>query len=197
MINNDGRTFRRGEGHADPTALLGSLAESWGTWLQTWQVLAGMGTGSHGDPLGAAPKFFESVAARVDGVGGATEPQFAAVAKMADVSPALAEACMAGAESAMRYWGTLAELGLRYEATLVQTIADRATGRSAASPMECRVIADDLRAFLRGVGDAANREARLLQRNLERVGETIAEVADQATPSSHPHEPRRRHEVKL
>jgi len=31
---------------------------------------------------------------------------------------------------------------------------------------------------------------------LERVGETIAEAADQATPSPHPYERRRRHEVK-
>jgi hypothetical protein len=202
MINNDGQAFVRGEEHA-MALLVGSLAEAWGTWLQAWQVLAGMGTGSRGaalDPfIGSKQnmtKSFEAVSARADGVGG-VESQLAAAAKMADVSPALAEAWMAGAASAMRYWGTLAELGLQYETSLAQAIAGRTTVGSAASPMECRVIADELRAFLRGLGDAANREARLLQLDLERIGEAIAEAADQATPPSHPHERRRRHEVKL
>jgi hypothetical protein len=197
MIDNDGRTFVRGEGHADPTGLLvGTLAEAWGTWLQAWEVMAGMGAGGSGQHPRHGPKSLDLFGAGADLAGSEAKSQFSSAAKMADISPALAEACVVGVESAMRYWGALAELGIRYEAALAQSIADRTTGRSAASPMECRVIADDLRAFLRGVGDAASREARLLQRNLERVGETIAEAADQATPSPHPDEHRRRHEVK-
>lgn len=208
MVDSDGQAFVRREGQADPTALLlGSLADAWGMGLQAWQALAGMGARSQsGHPgavfaalAGAKPKTTQSsepVASRAAGPGGAEEPRQATVAQMADISPTLAEACMVGAASAMRYWGTLAELGLRYEASLAQTVADRTTGRSAASPAEIRVRADELRAFLRGVGDAANLEARRLQLNLERVGETIAEAADQATPSPHPYERRRRHEVK-
>ncbi len=209
MVDNDGQAFVRGEGQPDPMALLlGSLADAWGKGLQAWQVLAGMGAGSQGDHPGAVlaalmglsqntAKSIEPVASGAAGPGDAAGPGQAAVAQMADISPALAEACMVGAASAVRYWGTLAELGLRYEASLAQTIADRTTGQSAPSPAECRARADELRAFLRGVGDAANLEARLLQLNLERVGETIAEAADQATPSPHPYERRRRHEVKL
>lgn len=208
MVDSDGQAFVRREGQADPTALLlGSLADAWGMGLQAWQVLAGMGARSQsGHPgavfaalAGAKPNTTQSsepVASRAAGLGGAEEPRQATVAQMADFSPALAEACMVGAASAMRYWGTLAELGLRYEASLAQAVADRTTGRSAASPAEIRVRADELRAFLRGVGDAANLEARRLQLNLERIGETIAEAADQATPSPHPYERRRRHEVK-
>ncbi len=133
---------------------------------------------------------------RAPSSGGVAEPRPAAAAEMADIPPALAEACMVGAASAIRYYGVIAELGLRYEASLARTVADRTTGRSAASPAECRARADELRAFLRGVADAANLEARLLQLNLERVGEKIAEAADQATPSPYPLERRRRHEVK-
>jgi hypothetical protein len=183
MTDKHGQPFVRGE--ADSIALLlGSLAGAWGMGLQAWQALAGMGAGSQSDHPGAA---------LVALMG--PQPRQAATAQMADISPALAEACMVGAASAMRYWSALAELGLRYEASLVQTVADQTTGRSVASPAECRVYADELRAFLRGVGDAANLEARLLQRDLERVGETIAQAADEATPSHH-HERRRRHEVK-
>ena len=208
MVGNDSQAFVRSEGQADPTALLlGSFADAWGMGLQAWQVLAGNGSGSQSDHPAAVlatlraakqnmTRSVEPVASRAAGPDGAEEPRQATVAQVADISPTLAEACMIGAASAMRYWGTLAELGLRYEASLAQTIADRTTGRSAASPAEIRVRADELRAFLRGVGDAANLEARRLQLNLERVGETIAEAADQATPSPHPYERRRRHEVK-
>ena len=206
MADNDRQAFVGGAGQADPIApLLRGVADAWGMGLQAWQVLAGMGASSQSGHPGAVLAALagakqntttssEPVASRAAGPGGAEEQ--ATVAQMADISPTLAEACMVGAASAMRYWGTLAELGLRYEASLAQTVADRTTGRSAASPAEIRVRADELRAFLRGVGDAANLEARRLQLNLERVGETIAEAADQATPSPHPYERRRRHEVK-
>ena len=209
MVDNDGQASVRSEGQADPMALpLGSLADAWRTGLQAWQALAGMEAGRRGDhygavlaalmtPNGDTTKSEEPVQSRAAGPGGVMEPRQAPVAQMADISPALAEACMVGAASAMRYWGTIAELGLRYEASLAQTIAEQTTGRSAASPAECRVRADELRAFLRGVADAANLEVRLLQLNLERVGEKIAEAADQATPPPHPFERRRRHEVKL
>ena len=206
MADNGDQAFVGGAGQADPIApLLRNVVDAWGMGLQAWQVLAGMGASSQSGHPGAVlaalagakqntTNSSEPVASRAAGPGGAEEQ--ATVAQMADISPTLAEACMVGAASAMRYWGTLAELGLRYEASLAQTVADRATGRSAASPAEIRVRADELRAFLRGVGDAANLEARRLQLNLERVGETIAEAADQATPSPHPYERRRRHEVK-
>ena len=183
MTDKDGQSFVRRETDSIEM-LLGSFAHAWGMGLQAWQALAGMGAGSERDDAGAtlvAP--------------GGPQPRQAAAAQMADISPALGEACMIGAASAMRYWSALAELGLRYEASLVQTVADQTTGRSVASPADCRVYADELRAFLRGVGDVANLEARLLQRDLERVSETIAQAADQATPSHH-HERRRRHEVK-
>jgi hypothetical protein len=206
MADNGGQALVGGAGQADPIApLLRNVVDAWGMGLQAWQVLAGMGVSSQSGHPGAVlaalagakqntTNSSEPVASRAAGPGGAEEQ--ATVAQMADISPTLAEACMVGAASAMRYWGTLAELGLRYEASLAQTVADRTTGRSAASPAEIRVRADELRAFLRGVGDAANLEARRLQLNLERVGETIAEAADQATPSPHPYERRRRHEVK-
>jgi hypothetical protein len=177
MTDKDGQSFVRHEADSIEM-LLGSFAHAWGMGLQAWQALAGMGAGSQRDNAGAT-----FVTPR------GPPPQ------MADISPALGEACMIGAASAMRYWSALAELGFRYEASLVQTVADQTTGRSALSPADSRAYADELRAFLRGVGDVANLEARLLQRDLERVSETIAQAADQATPSHH-HERRRRHEVK-
>ncbi len=126
-----------------------------------------------------------------------------AVAQLADMSPAIAQAGMVAAASTLRYWRSLAELQARYQSSLMQAVADRGTGQSAtASPADSRVLADELRAYLREVGDAAMLEARRLQYELEQVGESIAQAADQMTPSPH-HDPdhqerphRRPHQVK-
>ena len=120
MTDKDGQSFVRHEADSIEM-LLGSFAHAWGMGLQAWQALAGMGAGSQRDNAGAT-----FVAPR------GPQPRQAAAAQMADISPALGEACMIGAASAMRYWSALAELGLRYEASLVQTVADQTTGRSAA-----------------------------------------------------------------
>ncbi len=205
MIDSNGQSSSRSAGQPDPMEqLLGGFAEAWGRGLQAWQAAAGMGDLGQSDRRAARAAFMgrmETVVKAFDAdlkraeagaSGGAQDP----AAEMAGMSPALAEAWMAGAASAIRYGSALAALGVRYEASLVQSVADRATGQSARSPAEQRALADELRAFLREVGDAASREARLLQHNLERVGETIAEAADRATPSPYPFQHRRRHEVK-
>src|SRR5271170_3412515 len=144
MINNDDQAFARSNEPADPIVqYLDNLSHAWEKGLETWQVLVRMGTGAQSDhpsAAAAAPiaamrnmtKSFEPAALLAAGLGGGAEPRQAGVAQMADISPALAEACMAGAASAVRYWGTLAELRLRYEASFGQTVADRTTGRSAA-----------------------------------------------------------------
>ena len=158
MTDRDGQSFVRREANSIEM-LLGGLGPRLGMGLQAgkpwrdWEPAAR----DHAGATLFAP----------DG----PQPRQAAAAQMADIFPALAEACMIGAASAMRYWSALAELGLRYEASLVQTVADQTTGRSVVSPADCRVYADELRAFLRRVGDVANLEARLLQRDLDASAE--------------------------
>jgi hypothetical protein len=199
MVDSNGHSFSRDGGQPDPTnLLLGGVVEAWGKGLAAWQALAGMGDAGLSDPgaglaattapIEAMAKAFDS--ARQQGAGEADS-------QAAGMSPALAKAWMAGAASAVRYWSALAELGIRYQASLVHAAADRATGQSAASPAQQRLHADELRAFLRGVGDATSQEARLLQQNLERIGEAIAEAVDRGTPSPYPAQHRRRHELKL
>src|SRR5579871_6986340 len=108
MTDKDGHSFVRRE--ADSTEmLLGSFAHAWGMGLQAWQALAGMGAGSERDHTGAT-----FAASR------GHHPRKASAGNVTDISSALGEACMIGASSAMRYWSALAELGLRYESSLVQ-----------------------------------------------------------------------------
>jgi hypothetical protein len=116
--------------------------------------------------------------------------------QVAELGPAIAQAYIAGASSSLRYFGTLAELMIRYEANLMRAATDRATGRSAAPTSECRVVADDLRALLREIGDAVNREARRLEQDLGQVSEQIAQATDRATPSPQMDANRRWHEAK-
>jgi hypothetical protein len=183
MAVDDGQSSAGGGGPADPMAqFIDSVVTAWGQGLQALTRFASRGQ----DGTDAAM-------AKPLEVGATAE---AAWAQAFDLSPALAQAYLASVGSATRYAGTLAELFVRYEASLMRAATDRATGRSAASPAECRVLADELRAFLREIGDAATREARRLEYDLAKVGELIAQAADQATPSPHADLDRRRHEVK-
>jgi hypothetical protein len=106
----------------------------------------------------------------------------------AGVVPGLGKAWLLTVRSSLRYGGALADLSLRHQASLL-----RATGGADTPPS--RHLVDELRAFLREVGDAASLEARRLQRELEEVGEGMARSTAPA-PSQPASQDRRRHEVK-
>jgi hypothetical protein len=109
----------------------------------------------------------------------------------------MARAWMVTVGSAVRYWRSLAEVQARYQGALVQAVVDRASGQAATPPSECRVLADELRTYLREIGDAAMLEARRLQAELDVIGEEIAHVADAATPAESGSDPMaRRHRAK-
>jgi hypothetical protein len=175
------------------SSLLGTLTDLLGKGLSAWRVL-----GSQAE--GAAS--FGAMFPRAGRPGASADAGPAAVSQIADMSPAIAQAGLVAAASTMRYWGALAELQARYQSSLMQAVADRSKGQTAASPADGRVLADELRAFLREVGDAAMQEARRLQHELEEVSESIAQVTDQVTPSpdyhpDHQERPHRRpHRVK-
>jgi len=193
MDDHDRRFSRPGDGPPDPvSSLLGTLTDLWGKGLSALQALA---------PTAEGGASFGTMFPRGGRPGASADA--GPVSPLADMSPAIAQAGMVAAASTLRYWRTLAELQARYQSSLMQAVADRAMGQDgAASPADSRVLADDLRAFLREVGDAAMQEARRLQQELEQVSESIAQVADQATPSpyydpDHPERPHRRpHHVK-
>jgi hypothetical protein len=178
MDDHDRRFTRPGDGPSDPmSSLLGALTDLLGRGMNAWRVLGPQAEGAAS--LGA-------MFPQAGRPGASADAGPAAVAQIADMSPAIAQAGVVAAASTLRYWRTLAELQARYQASLMQTVADRRTGQAAAaSPADSRVLADELRAFLREVGDAAMQEARRLQHELEQVSESIAQVADQATPSPH------------
>jgi hypothetical protein len=176
MDDHDRRFARPGDGlPPDPmSSFLGALTDLWGKGLSALGRMA-EGAASSG-----------AMFPRAGRPGASADAGPAAVSQVADMSPAMAQACVVAAASTMRYWRALAGLHARYQSSLMQAVANRGTGL-AASPADCRVLADELRAFLRETGDAAMQEARRLQHELEQVSELIAQVADQVTPSPHYH----------
>jgi hypothetical protein len=175
----------------------------WAKGVEAW--LSVIGVGKAGDSgvgpfktmMGAIaslpPRSTASAGDRHDGSG----EWHAASGQIAFLSPAIAQAWMVTAGSAVRYWQTLAEVHSRYQGALVQAAVDRASGQAAAPPSGHRVLADELRAYLREIGDSAMLEGRRLQAELEGLGEQIADAADAATPTNSGFDPRgRRHRVK-
>jgi hypothetical protein len=81
------------------------------------------------------------------------------------------------ATSALRYWSGLAGVYTRHQPALIRSAA-RAMPRVSTPEAEDRLLADQLRAYLREIGDVAEQEARRLQRELERIGEAAARSFD-------------------
>jgi hypothetical protein len=200
-----------GPGEIDAMAgFIAALADIWGKGMSAWQTMTGAApslgpdrsTAQTADPvaamLGPMANFAATLSAmlpRQIGPHAAAEASREAASQLGDLSPAMAEAGMIAVTSTLRYWRAMAEICARHQSSLMQAAMDRATDRSAASPAECRVLADELRGFLREIGDAATQEARRLQIELEQVGESIARATIQAEPPPYP-EHRRRHRVK-
>lgn len=180
-----------------------AASDLWTKGVEAWLSVMGAGnTGAAGDnPLGIMmgaissllPRGTDPASDRFDESGGWQ----AAAGQFADMSPAMAQAWMVSVGSAFRYCRTLAEVHARYQGALVQAAVDRSSGQMAVPASECRVLADELRTWLREIGDAAMLEARRLQAELDVVGEQIARVADATTPTDSGVDPRaRRHRVK-
>jgi hypothetical protein len=149
-------------GRSDPLSALTALSIGFSTAMADF-VAAGAGqtTGLHSAPTSSAPGDF------ADGT---------------DVSRPIAQVLMVGVTSTLRYWRGLAGVYARHQGILMRAAALRAVAHSQGSKAEDRLLVDEVRAFLREVGDVATQEARRLESELEIVGETFAHGTDQPGP---------------
>jgi hypothetical protein len=184
------------------------MREAWDIGAAAWQAMAG-GVGYGGSaanpfarmlgPLAGTATTFSNLYPRPIQPRDVADSAQGAASQVADLTPAVAQAWMAATASTWRYWRALADIHARHQGSLVQAVGDRVTNQATASPAEeCRVLADELRTYLREIGDAASLEARRLQAALEQVGESIARATDQASPRAHQPglEYRRQHRAK-
>ena len=102
---------------------------------------------------------------------GAGDPGMAQEA--AEIAGFLGQTWMVAASSGLRYWRRLAEMYGEHQAGILQALA---SGR--LSEDERRAMIDELRAYVREVGDVSLQEARLLQRELERLSFGLAAAVD-------------------
>jgi hypothetical protein len=101
-----------------------------------------------------------------------------------DVSSPVAHALMVGVTSTLRYWRGLAGVYAKHQSILMQVAAGRTMVPSMRSEAENRLLVDELRAFLREVGEVAMQEARRLEGELEQIGDTLAHGKGQPEPSA-------------
>ena len=97
---------------------------------------------------------------------------------------AVTQAGAIAATSALRYGRTLAEIQTRYQSALMRALLEQ-------DGADQRALADDLRGWLREIGEAANQEARRLQSELDQLSELIAQIMAAGTPA-----PPRQHRAK-
>jgi hypothetical protein len=95
--------------------------------------------------------------------------------------------------SGFRYWRRLAEILASHQSGALQS-ALMSSADSSSAGREQRTAMDELRAYIREVGDAALQEARTFQLELDRIA---ASVANATEASEHSPEYHRRWRAKL
>lgn len=99
-----------------------------------------------------------------------------------DVSSPMAHALMVELTSTLRYWRGLAGVYSRHQSTLMQAATRRTMAPSPTSEAANRPLVDELRAFLREVGEVAMQEARRLEDELAQIGDTLAHGTGEPDP---------------
>ena len=113
----------------------------------------------------------------------------------ADLSPILSRILLVAAGSSLRYWRDLATLCGKHQGSLLQAVNAHAM-RQGLTEQERRLAADELRAFLRELGDTASLEAQRLRMELGSLGESVAELAARDTAGPPDAKPVRRWRAK-
>jgi hypothetical protein len=101
-----------------------------------------------------------------------------------DIASFLGQTWMVALSSGFRYWRRLVEMCGEHHAGLLQTLMS-----NGLSEDERRATIDQLRAYVRDLGDVSLQEARVLQSEMERLSHGLAAAVD----SDAEHAQHRRH----
>ena len=144
------------------------------------------------DPiLRAASAFRELTETGVSAIGGeAASPDGAPNA--AGVASLVTQAYLAAAVSGFRYWRRVAQTYGAHQSSILQSLLAGGAG-AGVSDDERRALIEEIRAYLREVGDVSLQEARILQSELEKLS---AEVAGAGGAAAEPSKHRRRWRAK-
>jgi uncharacterized membrane protein len=108
--------------------------------------------------------------------------------KQAEMVSLVAQSYVIAATSGLRYLSRVAQTCGAHQTGILSSFMGPAAGRQF-SEQDRRALAENIRACLREVGDVAQQEARILQAELEKVGEGLARAADEVetTPAHQRH----------
>jgi hypothetical protein len=186
-------------------SFIASASEAWTVGLSALQAMLDRAGAAPtdpartagGDPLSALIALFTRFTAAMSEAVAREDEQGAGLGSVAatswtpgdfggstDHSSAMAGALMVAMTSTLRYWRDLAGIYSKHQTTLMRATAGRMMTSSILSEGDSRLLVDELRAFLREVGQVAVQEGRRLENELEQISETLArrmEQPDQAT----------------
>jgi hypothetical protein len=138
------------------------------------------------DPmLRAASAFRELTESGVNALGGEGPASPDGAPRAAGVASLVAQAYLAAAVSGFRYWRRVAQTYGAHQSSILQSFLAGGAGSSVPDE-ERRALIEEVRAYLREVGDVSLQEARILQSELEKLSAGVAEAGGAgAEPSKH------------
>ncbi len=115
---------------------------------------------------------------------GANEDMAGATGKAADLASLVAQTYLIAVVSGLRYWRRVAETYRTHESAIARSLVARAAVPNM-SDGELRALIDEIRAYLREVGDVSFQEARIVQTDLDKLAAEVARVASNGGESAH------------
>jgi hypothetical protein len=116
----------------------------------------------------------------------------AGAAGTADIAALLTQAYLLAAASGLRYLRRVAQTYGAHQSDILQSLLERISD-SRAPDKERRALIDEIRTYLREIGDVSLQEARIFQAELEKIS---ARVADSGAGTAESSEHRRRWKAK-
>jgi hypothetical protein len=140
--------------------------------------------------LHAVDAFREMTAANINAVAGMRSSEDAG--KSADMASLVTQAYSVAAMGAVRYWRRVAETYGAHQGAILRSLSTSTSDPSKAPEMQ-NALTDEVRAYLREIGDVSVQEARAFQCELEKLAADMANAAGATDSSS---EYRRRWKAK-
>jgi hypothetical protein len=146
-------------------ALAAALRESWAMGMSAVEKVLAQGAEGVG---------FDDLRASTGDMG-----------KPAEIVSLIAQSYLIAATSGLRYLSRVGQTYAVHQTDILSSLLGSTAGRQA-SEEDRRALTENIREYLRELGDIAQQEARILQVELEKVGEGLARAADEGgTPSPH------------
>jgi len=142
---------------------------------------------SHLDEMLRSAATFRSSAVQPSGSENLQQP-----GKAAEMASFMAQLYLVAAGGGLRYWRKLLQTHSAHQAAILRSLA-AAEGDAKPSDKHDGVLADEIRAYLREIGEVSLQEARAFQVELEKLG---AEMASGGETAENSPEYRRRWKAK-